>query len=238
LQATRPSESWLSSNRQALMYQIYSGAPEAQEISWAVKFSLLFNRALQPQYIAIMIAFFFVTSGAVGWQTSRDAKPGEAMYLAKRWSERAQLMVTFNDVEKAKLNLELASKRVAELQDVLNLPMSTMDNVTPAVAEIRESAKKQIQVARDNVSKLKSLQSGVTQAPAKANPLKANSEYLTADTNKTDDRIDINLPDEPDQLVVEPKSAETVIDEAATALDSNKLDEAAQKLEEVNNLIK
>lgn len=241
---------WLASNREILATQIYSGAPEAPAMSWAVKFSLVSSRLLQPQYIAIMIVAFFFGSGVFGWQASQDTKPGDTMYMAKRLGERAQGMVTFGDTSIAKLNLELASKRVAELKQVTadNAMSQSPDN--DKVATAKATAKQQIAKARQQVSRLK-VTVPVVETPAVTTVPETKSSdvtaaetplevYETAGSSKSDERIDISIPDGPDLIISSTTVAtpDSIIDEAEKLLEGNDLDGAVKKLKEINEMIK
>jgi hypothetical protein len=251
LAQVKPSQAWLASNREILASQIYSGTPETSELSWAVKLNLFGSRILQPQYIAMMIVVFFVSSGVVGYQSSQDTKPGDTMYQAKRIGERAQLMMTFNDVSRAKLNLSLASERVEELKQVTVEIELNKSQAPEKLANAKESAKRQIAVARENVSRLK-LVVPQKSRPAKAtetkpsNPtdnkpveiLKPEDEYQSAGDNKSTDRIDISIPDGPNMVVsTTVETSDSIIDEAEAMLNDDNLDGAVEKLEEINKLI-
>ncbi len=245
LKATKPDQAWLSSNRDLLASQIFSGAPEEPALSWAIKFNLIGQRIFQPQYVAIMIVLFFASSGMIGYNASQSTKPGDSLYVAKRVSERAQFMLAFSDAEKTKLNVEFAAKRVQEMQDVIaDQGMSIATDQPTQLADLKASAKAEIQTAKERMSRNTPVIAKSSPVTAKA-PVKKpatnknldNQEFIAAEATKDNQRVDISLPDLPEPVVAT-RTIETVIDEADKLIDKNDLEGATKKLDEINQLIK
>lgn len=245
LRQTRPDAVWLQSNRDLLASQLYSGSATEPALTWFVKFNLIGRKVFQPQYVAMMIAVFFFTSGLIGFKISQASSPGDSLYVAKRISERAQLMLAFSDSSKTKLNVEFANKRLQEMKDMLAKQDSDQSSDQPAkIADLKASAKAEIQVAKDRLAKTKPAPT-VKSTIAIKNNIKTpvatvdNEEFIAAEATKDDQRLDISLPDLPELAsTTPPRTAETVIEEAQKFLDTDNLDEATKKLDELNNLIK
>lgn len=58
--------------------------------------------------------------------------PGDFFYFLDRWSEALNLALTFNQENKARIHLEYAKERVAEINDVLKKPDAKLDDVKTA----------------------------------------------------------------------------------------------------------
>lgn len=244
LQATKPNQAWLSSNRDLLASQLYSGAPAEPALSWAIKFNIISQRIFQPQYVAIMIVLFFASSGLISFHASQSTKPGDSLYVAKRISERAQFMLAFSDAEKTRLNVEFATKRVQEMQDMIaDQGMSIAEDHPEQIANLKSEAKTQIQTAKARIAKNNPISAPAPKVnkpavePSKPSKLNNNPEFIAAEATKDNARVDISLPDIPD-LVVATRTIETVIDEADQMIDQNDLQGATKKLDEINQLIK
>jgi hypothetical protein len=57
--------------------------------------------------------------GGAGVLASRDALPGDGLYAIKRVAESAGLAMTFDDTERGRRHLELASTRIGEVEQLL-----------------------------------------------------------------------------------------------------------------------
>jgi uncharacterized protein DUF5667 len=57
--------------------------------------------------------------GGAGVLASRNALPGDGLYPVKRVAESAQLAMTFDDVERGRRHLDLASTRIGEVEQLL-----------------------------------------------------------------------------------------------------------------------
>lgn len=58
--------------------------------------------------------------------------PGDFFYFLDRWGEVLNTALTFNKGKKARLHLEYAKERVAEIKDVLKNPNAKLEDVAPA----------------------------------------------------------------------------------------------------------
>lgn len=236
----RPDSAWLQSNRDILASQLYSGSATEPALSWFVKFNLATRRVLQPQYVALMIVLFFASSGLIGYKISEASGPGDSLYIAKRISERGRLMLAFSDSSKTKLNVEFANKRLQEMKELL---ARQSDSNEPAeIANLKASAKAEIQVAKGRLAKSKSPGGSETtpKSGAKA-PIKNtdNQEFIAAEATKDSARVDISLPDLPEIVSsTPPRSAAIIIEEAEKLLETDDLQAATEKLDELNDLIK
>lgn len=229
----RPSPLWLQTNRERLASQLYSGQNPEPALTWLVKANLLSRLVFQPQYVAVMITIFFAASGLFGYKASQASGPGDSLYIAKRISERAQLMLAFSDASKTKLNVEFAGKRVEELKTLINAEPQLATDQPAKLADLKASAEAEIKVARERL--VKSTPSAATTAPTVSD----NQEFKAAEATKDNERLDISLPDLPDEVPTSTKrTPEAIIDEAVLLLGQDQLDKVSEKLSELNQLIK
>lgn len=237
LKDQRPNPMWLASNRDVLASQLYSGQNEQPALSWLVKANLLGRLVFQPQYVALMIVLFFASSGLVGVKLSQSSVPGDSLYIAKRVSERAQLMLAFSEESKTKLNVEFAGKRLEELKELIDDAADPSAEPTK-IASLKASAQAEIKVARDRLAKTKS-EAGPTVKVPNSSIAADNSEFIAAEASKDNQRLDISVPDPIEvSTTTKDRSPEAIMAEAAMLLDQDQLDKVKERLEELNNLIK
>jgi len=152
LQSVSADPAWVQKNRDVLSYQIFNGAEYAEtKLTVFERFTLISKRVLQPTPIAALIALFFMISGVFGLRASRNATPGEPLYIAKTISERAQLVATFDETAKVRLNLEFASQRATEIEKVLN-----ESDASAKIEALSANFKQELAAARDRLAKIES----------------------------------------------------------------------------------
>jgi len=219
LKKTEADSSWIKSNRDVLSYQIFNGAEYvAMPLGLMEKFSLITKRLLQPAPIAALIALFFVTSGAVSVRIARNTTPGDPLYLAKSISERTQLLATFNETDKAKLNLEFANQRVNEIKQV----MANEEVDAERVEELSASFKKEIASARERLTKIEAINK-----VSKPKVVNENDAVVSAEAGKDNNGIDISVPDN-----------QKTLQEAEKLFDSKDYGAVAEKLGELGEQLK
>ncbi len=198
---------WIKRNREVLSYQIFNGAEYADtKLGFFERFSLISKRVLQPTPIAAFIAVFLLVGSVFA---SRNSTPGEPLYIAKAISEKAQLVTAFNETSKAKLNLEFARERVAELEKVTSNETNSSE---ARVQELSDGFKKQIESAKARISKIESNK--------KAPVSEETNEVVSAEAGKADKGLEISLP------------AQKALEEAEKLFNEKNYNAAAEKLEE------
>ncbi|MCX6792744.1 MAG: DUF5667 domain-containing protein [Candidatus Falkowbacteria bacterium] len=215
---------WVKSNREVLLYQIFNGAEYVDmPLGFFEKFSLISKRILQPTPIAAVIALFFVMSGVVSVRMSRNATPGEPLYVAKSISEKAQLLATFNETAKAKLNVEFATQRVAEIEKVVS--EDKQDNNDARVQELATSFKNEINTVRDRLTKIKTAKKPIN--PQTASKDTKDNDVVSAELSKDNNGIDIASPDN-----------QKTLSEAEKLFNDKNYNGAAAKLDELGKQLK
>ncbi len=211
-----------AANRQMLLAQITQGE-EVKSLGYLAQLNIFMSRLFQPYAIAIMIALFFVASGAYGLTISRQAKPGDSLYLAKKLSERTKMLVAFDEKTKARLNLEFASNRVLEM----NL-LKQDNNQSSAKETLKNDFKNEINQAKSRLAK--------NQPEAKSDK---TNDFKTAGSVKDNDHIDVAVPDKKVATTTNQGAGiGEVLEEAQKLFDTGAYDQAADKLNEANKLVK
>lgn len=224
LNSIEADSSWLKKNRDVLSYQIFNGAEYVDvPLKFFEKFSLITKRLLQPTPIAAVIALFFIMSGAVSVRMSNNSTPGEPLYIAKTLSEKVQSLTTFNDTEKAKLSLEFATQRVAEIEKVIN--EDPTNNNDQRVQELTASFKNEIDSARSRLTKIQAVKKTINpQTVAKDNN---EADVVSAESAKDNAGIEIATPD-----------SQKTLEEVETLFNNKNYNGAAAKLNELGEQLK
>lgn len=240
LKSIAPSADWIKQNREQLSFQIFNGQePTAEKLGWFANLGLYAHRLLQPAPIAALIALFFFVSGGLGLRAAQKSTPNDPLYIAKRLSEQAQQVTTFDSNKKAELNLRFARNRAAEMAE-----LEKSNTPTEASADVAEGFKSEIASVRQQLDRLNEEQgkqatiaaqtqvkaklSLVKDKPAKksadkAEPADESNTLSTADSGKDAKGLDISLPVSP----------EKALEEAQRLFDQKKYKDAADKLGEI-----
>jgi hypothetical protein len=233
LRSINADQTWLTSNREILMQQVYNGE-EAKQLTTLAQLNLVLSRVFAPAYVAIMIVIFFGASGAFGWYGSANAQPGDSLYVAKIAKEKAQMTVTFDAQSKAKLNLEFAQNRLQELNQVIAQTDNVIDGDNSQrdtkVAQLKDNIKKEINNAKQR------LDLTVDEDKSDQNNVENNDEgqFFAAGTGKTDEEVQISVPDSAGIRIN--KSAQ-ILNEAEQLLDSDNFAAVADKLTQAEGAI-
>lgn len=154
-------QAWLSSNRDILVSQILAGEQlEKTSVNWAniiwnMTSGLTIDFVARPVFaVAVMIILVLAGGTVVSIKASENAKPGDSLYIAKMISEQTRASLTFNEKDKAKLNVEFAGNRVKELTQVLSAPSQNKEEQTKHVEQLANNFKQELSEARDRLSKI------------------------------------------------------------------------------------
>jgi hypothetical protein len=211
-----------ATNRQLLMAQIAQGE-EVSSLGSLARLNIFMSRLFQPYAIAAMIVLFFAVSSVWGMNMSAKAKPGDSLYIAKKLSERTKMLMAVNDKSKAKLNLEFASNRVAE--------MSSLNQAEEASA--KESLKNEF---KSEISQVKTRLAKLNNGQDKNTVNSSQDNFNMADKSKDGVKIDIAVPDKKIATTTADNQdgIGEVLEEAEKLFDSGSYEKAAGKLDEAN----
>lgn len=266
LKSIKPDRAWKERNREILFKQIAGdlsvSAEDKLTLSQILE-SYIFAPAIkvfsQPVWTAVVITLLALTGGTVSIFASRDAKPGDSLYIAKIISEKAQMTLTFNEKEKAKLNIEFAGNRAKELSQVIN---ENKDGTAKneKIEQLSNDFKKEIAAIK---SKLENINSNVAEnkntaadskSVAESSEQNEDNQVFGANSGKSDQGMDVAeqagapnsapVKDEKKTAGATEKSFEIkagvlgkTLDEAEKLFDSKNFSGTLDKLTEANGII-
>ncbi len=235
LKSVSPRPDWVSQNREVLSYQIFNGQESpAISLSFISRVNIITHRLLQPTPIAAMIVLFFMISGVVSINASRNTTPNNALYIAKIIAEKAAVATTFDEKGKAQLSVEHAKNRATELKI---MSQNSQDN-DPRVQELSDNFKKEIAAVRDHLTKLdeEAAKQATIDAQASSNPkLNLTTKPKTTDTKETTDDEKVFSADsgKDEKGIQVSMPASIALEEAEKLFNEKKYNEALDKLGEI-----
>jgi len=158
LKSFKPDEQWKRENKEILFKQISNSSREEVDAGWfkAINNTLLLRMVKQlSQPVGAIVLLFFIVFGVsvVSLNAARNTKPGDSLYIAKIVSEKAQLVMTFDKKEKAKLGIKFASNRTMEIAQIL-AEQQDDGGKEIRVDKLTRNFKKEIYVAKERMSKI------------------------------------------------------------------------------------
>jgi len=219
LKNIKPDKQWKNSYREILYSQISAGQVdkimEQNGSFWAGLYKKLLPRSVMIElsgsvWVTIILLVILFSGSTASIYASRDAKPGDSLYLAKIIGEQAKLAITFDEKSKAKLNLEFASNRAQEITQVISDTSQNANRGNSQVEQLSQSFKKEITEAKNRLSKINMNENN--NQPA-GNDLSVpvadgqSQEVFGANLEKDNQRMEIS----------EPKKEETKVPTEATA---------------------
>ncbi len=195
LKEIKPDADWKIRNRDILVKQIYGSQVEQETVKnnwtwyWHAPLALA-SSVSQPAWVAVLIFVFLIGGGATSIRMADRTKPGDPLYIAKMISERTQLAFTFNNESKARLNLEFASNRVAEINQVLAEP--TTSDKDQNVANLLSNLKSQISDVRSSIAKISPTAAPASNLASNKSNDSAGQMVISADLKKENKGIEIS----------------------------------------------
>src|SRR3989344_6126605 len=147
LKNIKPENSWKENNRNLLLSQI-SGGEDIEEKNISL-LDIFFKKAewlAQPVGVLLLIVSTVFGSGILSIKASRDTKPCDSLYIAKIISEKTHQAITFDEKEKAKLEIKFAGNRADEIAKVLEQDNS--EKKGDRVEKLTNDFKKEISAAK------------------------------------------------------------------------------------------
>ncbi len=265
LKNLKPDNQWKNNYREILFSQISAShidqPTEKYKFSWTEFYSQLLPQTVmieltKPVWVTIMLVAIFTSGSVASIYASRDAKPGDSLYLAKLVSEKAKLAITFSEKSKAKLNLEYASNRAQEMAQIVN-QVKTAEQDSGQVEQLTKSFKNEITEVKNRLSKINTgeinqgksgtinnkVAESKTAAPATERP---EQKVFGANLEKDNQRMEISVPKEDETKTTDQASGTPVIERTKataasttdiTAINTNpdKMLEEAEKLFDEKN---
>lgn len=179
LRSISPKADWKQVNRDVLFNQLANTLIERPD-----KFSVLsipkkvFHFMSQPAFVVFCVCLVVVS--LLGFQFSRNTKPGDSLYIAKRISEKAQLVITFNEEKKDQLNFKFASEHAKEITKVL-ASFDFNNDDKEKQQKLSDDFKKEIGSVKEQLVRM----GGVKQEVAEADASEKQGEDIIIDNNET-----------------------------------------------------
>ncbi len=153
----KPDQAWQARSRDILLMQIRQGAP-VKEAHWftfleAEFMQRFFFQATRPLSMAMVILLAIFSGSMMSIRAAHQTKPGDALYIAKIISEKAHFAVTFDNTQKAKLNLTFAANRAAELKEIVDVKTNNADQ-EQNVKDLTSEIKAEIDEAQTRIAKI------------------------------------------------------------------------------------
>lgn len=246
LRNIEPDSQWKANNRQILLSQVSVFEPES--LNWMEKIfsSSFFDFIVQPVGLVGLILFLLASGAGASFFASRDTKPGDSLYIAKLLGERTRSSLTFNEARQTKLSLEFASNRAKEITQVLAESNGSEEEKKAQVDKLADNFQDELRVVKNKIGAFTPTQTHV----AKHTLVQAVSKNAST-TNKDIKVAEKEIKKEGDEVfgatsgrdnsgtqVSEGQSdPKKVIEEAEKLFDKKDYDGAANKLDEVNELI-
>lgn len=247
----KPNNEWKSHCRDILLSQISNGQT-VEELEQKKLFNLeIFFGDIFPQWINIKkmktvcvgfsVIILLVGCGFTGVYASRNAKLGDSLYIAKIISEKAQFAITFDEKEKTKLNLEFATNRAEEINQLSKESVATeviKQDQNKKAQKLTSNFKKEIDQAKSRINKI-----NITNAMN--NKIDDGQQVFGASLGKDNKQIEISEPinankniiDKQQPIEATPNAANKIIEEAEKLFNEKNYIESINKLKEVNEAI-
>jgi hypothetical protein len=159
LKKIRPDSQWKKDNRGVLFNQISGPQASVAQIkfNWFKAMGMALPKQLaknisQPTMAVIFIVVFLLGGSILSLKAAQDTKPGDSFYIAKILSEKTQLVLTFNEKEKALLGIEFAGNRAKEINQVLAEPGD--GGKDEKVGKLVDNFKKEIRIVKTRLEKI------------------------------------------------------------------------------------
>ncbi|MFA5155699.1 MAG: hypothetical protein WC453_04715 [Patescibacteria group bacterium] len=268
LRKTSPDQNWLKSNRELLLSQISNSGAEQLTVwrMILIDFSSALQAISRPAY-ALGVLVLLLLSGAVfSHQLLAGAKPNDSLYIARIISEKVKLNTTFDAAARDRLAVQFATEHAQDISAVLADPDFNNEANKAQVAKLNDSFKAEVNTVKDRLSRLQTgKKAPAAGAPADSSVVIAENSKdeegikLLAQSEPADGVVALSATGVPSvavgasttpagsEEIVQASStpeidagsdAGKVLDEATKLFDQKDYTKAADKLKEVDEIIK
>jgi len=218
LKEVRLEASWKQESRGVLLSQISNAVSEEVRFGFANKLSYFFKSffSFVPRSAWAGISMLVIlVSGALSVYAANYSKPGDSLYTARILKEKAQLAMTFNQEDKARLDMKMANNHAKEISEVLANPKYKGDD--KKAEQLAQNFEQEINTVKERLSEIGKIQSenAVVGKPllavnkAVSNPVANNDDVKVGigdakeddhvvhvvESGKDDKGIQISIPD-------------------------------------------
>jgi len=261
LQNLKPDQQWKTANREILYSQISNSINTDNDFAESSVNNLInvitlprriYKLITQPAWVVVIITLVVVGGSVFSVRAARFTKPGDSLYIARVISEKAQLAITFNVDEKAKLNIKFSNNHAKDITQVLADPDFNNEDNKVKAEKLAQDFKKEINSVKTklkemNLAEKSSNLSGPKPGASEENENNEEAQVFSANLGKEDKGMQISEPAEGADIAEQDKketdSPEVAQEEIATSTseaekenDTNNLQNAHQILEEAEKL--
>jgi hypothetical protein len=163
LREIKLESAWKQETRDVLLAQVSNSVEREVKVSWVEilvddfknSFSFLPNAAW-----GVICLVIILTGGGFSALAAKNSKPGDTLYVAKLWKEKAQLAMTFNKEDKAKLDMKMASIHAMEITDVLSNPSFNAVGNQKKAEQLAQNFNNEINIVKERYSEISQMQLG------------------------------------------------------------------------------
>lgn len=155
-----PDSSWIVSNKNIMMSQIQPNNQHespVKEIGDGFYYSQYINNLFKQSFLKPVVATLSLVLIMLGYSATvsvaNASLPGDMLYPIKTVQEKVQLVFTFQEDEKVKLQMTFVSNRADELQQLVKTTDDT-DEKTEAVKKISQQIVKDVVTVKDHLNKI------------------------------------------------------------------------------------
>ncbi len=264
LKNINPDSSWVAGNRDLLLSQISnSGATELS--SWQgfiINVSSFLKASAHPAYALGVFVLLLIGGSLFSHQMFSSAKPNDSLYIARIISEKARLNTMFDSQERNKLAVQFATSHAQDISATLATIDITDESNRDQVAKLNDSFNKELETAKEKISYLNNKANKVSRnsnietnsvsnasdTVSIANDLIANSgvQVFEAPSEKvepvaispaTNTLMATSTQEVTAESPVEVQ-ADSILEEAKQLFENKDYGRAADKLKEVDEIIK
>lgn len=156
LRQISPKQTWLENNRALLLSQI-SNSGAADLPAWRtflINISSLTQAASRPLVALGTFVILLVGGGLFSHQLFAQAKPNDSLYIARIISERVKVNTTLNPESRSKLELKFAAEHAQDISVILADPEFNTEANSAKVAELNVNFQKEVETVKDRISRL------------------------------------------------------------------------------------
>jgi Domain of unknown function (DUF5667) len=194
LKEVKLESAWKQETRDVLLAQVSNSVGGDVKVGWMeimaeeVKSAFSFMPATAWAVICLAI---ILTGGTFGAIAAKNSKPGDTLYIAKVWKEKIQVAMTFNQEDKAKLNMKLASIHAMEIADELSSPNFNAAGNQKKAQQLAQNFQQEINTVKEQYSEINKLQQNNSAPTAAGKTINNTSSNLAA----ADDNAEVGIGD-------------------------------------------
>jgi len=167
LKNIQPDKQWLAFSRSEMQKKMTDEF--AEERPRQNSFVALLKFFGQPAVAVLSVVMLLAGGSFVTAKAAQNSLPGDRLYGLKIVLERAEVKLTTNEFEKAKLEAQITGRRAQELTDIANLPSFSKESKQDQMAKAMNQIDQQLVAAKANLPGLKDkIQNGDSQEAADA----------------------------------------------------------------------